>query len=55
MPWKPSEATGKTKKASTPAKKKQWAATANAILKKTGDDATAIKIANAAVKKGRKV
>jgi len=50
-PWTLKDAIGKTKKASTPAKKKQWAATANAVLKKTGDDAKAIKIANAAVKR----
>ncbi len=52
MPWTPKNGPARhTKKASTPAKKKQWAATANAVLKKTGDDATAIKIANAAVKR----
>ena len=49
-----SDASVNTKKASSPTKKKQWAATANAVLKKTGDDVAAIKIANAAVKKSHK-
>ena len=40
-----------TKKADTPATKKQWAATANAVLRKTNDEAAAIKIANADAKK----
>lgn len=51
MPWKSSDAPKHTKKADTPAEKKQWAKTANSVLKKTGDDAKAIRIANAAVKK----
>ena len=50
MPWKMSDATANTKKANTPAKKKQFAAAANSVLAKTGDDAKAIRIANAAVK-----
>jgi hypothetical protein len=40
-----------TRKASTPAKQKQWASTANAVLKKSGDEGKAVRIANAAVKK----
>lgn len=51
MPWTPSDASKKTKKAKSPKSKRQWSATANAVLKRTGDDASAIKIANAAVKK----
>lgn len=54
MPWTPGQASSKTKKANTPAARKQWSATANAVLKKTGNDATAIKIANAAVAKRKK-
>jgi hypothetical protein len=50
-PWEMSSASAHTKKANTSAKKKQWSSTANAVLEKTGDDAKAIKIANAAVKK----
>lgn len=51
MPWEMSSAMGHTKKASTPAKKKQWASTANAVLEKSGDEGKAVRIANAAVKK----
>jgi len=51
MPWKPSDAKKKNKKADTPAEKKQWATVANKVLKSTGDDAKAVKAANAAIKK----
>jgi hypothetical protein len=51
MPWTMESASSHTKKAKTAATKKQWASTANAVLEKTGDDAKAIRIANAAVKK----
>ena len=51
MPWSMESAGKHTKKAKTPATKKQWSSTANAVLAKTGDDAQAIRIANAAVKK----
>jgi len=51
MPWKPSDASKKNKKADTPAEKKQWATVANKVLKSTGDDAKAVKAANAAIKK----
>jgi hypothetical protein len=54
MPWTSEDSARKTKKASTPAKKNQWAAVANSVLGKTGDDAQAIRIANAAVKKTKK-
>lgn len=51
MPWKPDSGPARhTKAADTPAKKKQWSSTANAVLKKTGDDGQAVRIANAAVK-----
>src|SRR4051812_12846553 len=53
MPWKPSDAMGKTKKATTPAARKQWAGAANAVLKKTGSEASAVKVANAAVAKNK--
>lgn len=49
MPWTADDAEGHTKKANTAAKKKQWAAVANKVLKDTGDEAKAIKEANAAV------
>jgi hypothetical protein len=54
MPWKPGAAAGKTKKAKSPAAKKQWASTANAVLKKSGDEGKAVRIANAAVKKRKR-
>ena len=51
MPWSSSDASAKTRKANTPAKKHQWAKVADTVLAKTGNDASAIKIANAAVAK----
>jgi hypothetical protein len=54
MPWKPSAATGKTKRAKSPAAKKQWASAANAVLAKTGDEGKAVRIANAAVAKRKR-
>jgi uncharacterized protein YdaT len=53
MPYKPSDAKSKTKKADTPARKKQFASTANAVMKKGGDEGKAIRIANAAVAKSK--
>lgn len=50
MPWTAKDAKDKTKKASTPAKKKKWSKVANAILKKTGDEGMAIRIANSKIK-----
>ena len=49
MPWTADEATNYTKKATTPGLKRLWAKVANASLKKHGDDARAIREANAAV------
>lgn len=54
MPWSASDARSKTKKARTPGAKKQWAATADAVLAKSGDEGKAIRIANAAIKRRRK-
>ncbi len=51
MPWTPKQAMGKTKKANTPKQKKTWSKVANAVLKKSDDDAKAIKIANSVIKK----
>lgn len=50
MPWTSKDASKKTKKADTKAEKEQWAKTANKVLKSTGNDAKAIRIANAAIK-----
>ena len=49
MPWAPSDAEKHTKKADTPAKQRQWANVANNTLDKTGDEARAIREANAVV------
>jgi hypothetical protein len=43
-----------TKKAKTKSKKKKWSKVANAVLKDSGDEGKAVRIANAAVKKGKK-
>ncbi len=51
MPWKPSDADKHTKQANTAAEKKQWASTANSVLKDGGDEAKAIRIANSSIKK----
>ncbi len=53
MPWKPSDASSKTKKANTPSKKRQWSDVGNKVLAKTGDDARAIKEANAVVARNK--
>jgi len=51
MPWKPGDGPARhTKQADTPAKKKQWASTANSVLKESGDEGKAVRIANAAVR-----
>lgn len=46
MPWSPSDAKHHTKKANTPARKKHWSKIANAVLRRTGNDAMAIRVAN---------
>jgi hypothetical protein len=51
MPWTPSDAKAKTHKADTPKKQRQWRDVANSALERTGDEATAIKEANAVVGK----
>ena len=51
MPWKPSEAKKHDRKANTPKKKRMWSHVANSMLKRTGDDAAAIRAANSVVKK----
>lgn len=60
MPWTPSDGPSRhTKKASTPAKRQQWASTANNVRSRAmkggaseeDADAKAVRIANAAVKR----
>ena len=53
MPWTMQSALGHTKRATTPAKRKQWASVANSVLKQSGDDAKAIRIANAVIAKSK--
>ena len=53
MPWNAKDATRHDKKANSPKLKRQWAYVANSELARTGDDATAIKAANAVVAKSR--
>ena len=50
MPWTSAEAVMHTKKASSPKKKQVWSEVANKQLDKSGDDASAIRVANYAVK-----
>lgn len=50
MPWKPEDA----KKHSKKAKPKQWAAVANKVLEKTGDEGRAVRTANAVAKPKKK-
>jgi hypothetical protein len=52
MPWSPKDASKHTKKADTPAEKKQWAKTANSVLKSSKNEGKAVRVANAAIAKG---
>ena len=52
MPWQPSSAPGKTRKAKTPAKRRKWSKVANSVLQGGASEGKAIRIANAALKKG---
>lgn len=55
MPWTPEDAARHNKRASRSAKKsRQWSDVANSILSHTGDEARAIRGANAAVKRKKK-
>ena len=51
MPWTPKDAKGKTKAASTSKKQRQWSEVANSALKRGAAEGSAIKQANAVVKK----
>jgi len=52
MPWSPSDGPARhSKKANSPAKKRQWADIANKVRDESGDEGKAVRIANAAVKK----
>ena len=51
MPWLANDAAGHDKKADTSKKKDVWTRVANKTLKKTGNDARAIRVANAVIRK----
>ena len=51
MPWSIKDVSRHNRGVKSPKRKRQWAAMANAVLEKTGDDGRAIRIANSAVKK----
>lgn len=53
MPWTSKDAKRHDKDANTPKKKRQWAHVANSVLKRTGDEARAVRAANSVVKGGR--
>lgn len=54
MPWTPEDARRHTRKAATPKAQRQWADVANSVLQRTGDDARAIRSANAVIGKRKK-
>mgnify|MGYP005840164393 CR=1 FL=1 len=51
MPWKPKDAQRHTRKADTAAKQKLWTKIANSTLRRTGDEARAIREANAVMRR----
>lgn len=54
MPWTMADAARHTKKADTTKEKRQWAAVANSVLKKTKNEGRAIAAASSVVAKGEK-
>ena len=54
MPWSASDAKGKTKKATSPKDKRQWAHIANALYAKGVPEGQAIREANGVLKKEKK-
>ncbi len=53
MPWTPQEFKTRHNKKLTPSQAKKAAKIGNAILKKTGSESSAIRIANSQAKKGK--
>jgi len=49
MPWQPSDSTRNTKKAKSAAARRQWSKVANSVLARTGNDARAVRSANAVI------
>jgi hypothetical protein len=54
MPWSPADAVTHTHKAKSPTAQRQWAHVANGVLETTGDEARAVREANAAIAKRRR-
>ena len=54
MPWTPKQFRSRHNKKLTTAQSRKAAKIADAVLARTGDEGKAIRIANAAVKRGRK-
>ena len=54
MPWRPEDAPRHTKKADTAELGLMWSEVANKVLAETGDEARAIRTANAVVARNRK-
>lgn len=52
MPWKPGDASRKTKEAKSAKSRKQWSDVANSVLKSTGDEARAVRTANGVLARG---
>jgi hypothetical protein len=51
VPWTTQDVGKKNSKVKSAKRRKQWVDVANSVLKRTGDDATAIKEANGVAKK----
>lgn len=51
MPWQPSDAQRHDSKANTPQLQRQWSDVANSVLKRTGDEAQAVRTANGVIKR----
>jgi uncharacterized protein YdaT len=54
MPWSSKDAKAKTKAAVTPKEQRQWADVANSALKRGASEGSAVRQANAVVKKTKK-
>lgn len=53
MPWQPADASRHTKKAKSPTAKRQWKDVANSVLSRGGSEGSAVREANAVVKRRR--
>src|ERR1700683_1654283 len=50
MPWQPADVSRHNRSVKSPKRKKQWSAIANSVLKSSGDEGKAIRIANGLAK-----